>query len=162
VVVILLLAPLLFGCASKAFAGEIISGVANVHDGDTLKINGIDVRLWGIDAPEDGQRCAKAGSLWRCDDESTEALERFVGTRQLSCEKRRLDQRQRVVAVCSVEYQDVGSWMVQEGWALDFPRYSKGYYSPLQAEAEKAKRGLWQGEFDLPWEWRKERAGKRK
>jgi endonuclease YncB( thermonuclease family) len=44
--------------------------------------------------------------------------------------------------------------MVQQGWALAF-RSTKRYRAQ-QDEAEAAKRGLWAGTFELPWEWRDE------
>ncbi len=44
--------------------------------------------------------------------------------------------------------------MVREGWALDYGRYSKGRYAGEQESARSARRGLWSGEFTLPWEYR--------
>ena len=43
-----------------------VSGVARVTDGDTIKIEGIKIRLHGIDAPERKQTCEKNGGVWRC------------------------------------------------------------------------------------------------
>ena len=37
----------------------IISGIAEVVDGDTIKINSNKIRLFGIDAPEKKQKCRK-------------------------------------------------------------------------------------------------------
>ena len=37
----------------------IISGIAEVVDGDTIKINSNKIRLFGIDAPEKKQFCKK-------------------------------------------------------------------------------------------------------
>jgi len=36
---------------------KVISGKAKVIDGDTIKINKIKIRLFGIDAPEKNQIC---------------------------------------------------------------------------------------------------------
>nr|HIA87981.1 nuclease [Gammaproteobacteria bacterium] len=38
-----------------------VTGKAQVTDGDTVKIGNIRVRLHGIDAPEQKQKCWKAG-----------------------------------------------------------------------------------------------------
>ena len=38
---------------------KIISGIAKVIDGDTLKIENKKIRLFGIDAPEKKQLCQK-------------------------------------------------------------------------------------------------------
>ena len=42
---------------SLAKDDKTIFGEAKVIDGDTIKINGISVRLFGIDAPEKNQIC---------------------------------------------------------------------------------------------------------
>jgi endonuclease YncB( thermonuclease family) len=57
--------------------------------------------------------------------------------------------------VCSVEAQDIGAWLVRNGWALDYPDYSGGRYSHFEREAGAFKSGIWQGQFDKPWEWRR-------
>jgi len=38
---------------------KIISGIAKVTDGDTIKINEKKIRFFGIDAPEKKQKCSK-------------------------------------------------------------------------------------------------------
>jgi hypothetical protein len=46
---------------------------------------------------------------------------------------------------------DVAGWLVQHGVALDWPQYSKGAYAALQAKAQTARAGIWQGHFQEPW-----------
>ena len=43
-----------------------VTGSAQITDGDTVKIDGIRIRLHGIDAPEKNQHCQKLGQLWSC------------------------------------------------------------------------------------------------
>ena len=43
--------------------------------------------------------------------------------------------------------------MVLAGWALAYRQYSTDYVD-AEAEARKARRGLWRGTFAKPWEWR--------
>ena len=43
-----------------------VTGKAQVTDGDTVKIGGMRIRLLGIDAPEQKQKCWKAGQAWSC------------------------------------------------------------------------------------------------
>ena len=38
---------------------KIISGIAKVTDGDTIRIKGKKIRFFGIDAPEKKQKCKK-------------------------------------------------------------------------------------------------------
>ena len=60
----------------------------------------------------------------------------------------------RIVATCIV---DGARWMVRMGWAFDFARYSDGYYATEQVEAKAHRRGLWHGECEMPWDWRRSR-----
>ena len=43
----------------KSDEPKIISGIAKVIDGDTIKIENNKIRLFGIDAPENKQQCQK-------------------------------------------------------------------------------------------------------
>ena len=49
---------------------------------------------------------------------------------------------------------ELNAWLVSEGWALAYRRYSTDYVAEEQA-AKEARRGLWRGEFIAPWEWRR-------
>lgn len=62
--------------------------------------------------------------------------------------------RWEVLAVCRVCDIDIGAWLVLQGLALDYPRYSRRAYFRQQAQAQAASRGVWAGEFQRPWEWR--------
>jgi endonuclease YncB( thermonuclease family) len=134
---------------------RVMAGTASVIDGDTIEIHGRRIRLWGIDAPEGGQPCRVNGEPWRCGQKSALALSSYIGLRTVSCEQRDSDRYGRAVAVCSIgQTPDLGEWLVRSGWALDYPRYSRGAYSDAQREAARTRRGMWQGQFDKPWEWR--------
>jgi endonuclease YncB( thermonuclease family) len=56
-----------------------------VVDGDTLRIEGIPVRLNAIDAPEEDQLCQRDGRPWRCGDRSTEALRALADGHLMVC-----------------------------------------------------------------------------
>ena len=51
---------------------------------------------------------------------------------------------------------DMGAWMVSQGWAVAYRRFSKKYIK-LEEEAKIKNRGVWDGEFLMPWKWRKEK-----
>lgn len=134
--------------------GEI-EGRASVIDGDTIEIGGVRIRLWGVDAPEGKQRCYRRGKPWRCGTSSANGLAASVGTRTVTCTEKTRDRYGRIVATCKVGGEDIGAGLVSNGWALDYKRYSKGAYSFEQRQAEAERRGIWQGEFELPWKWRR-------
>jgi endonuclease YncB( thermonuclease family) len=64
------------------------------------------------------------------------------------------DRFARLVATCYQGNDDLAGWLVAQGLALDWPRYSGGTYADAQDVARRAERGLWQGAFVRPWEWR--------
>lgn len=137
-----------------------IVGRASVIDGDTIEIHGERIRLNGIDAPESRQLCHdKAGEPYRCGQVAAMALDDFLASsRPTSCYGVDHDRYRRLVANCfRADGESVAEWLVENGHALDWPRYSLGAYSSVQEAAKDAGKGVWRGRFDLPWEWRKAR-----
>lgn len=135
-------------------AASPLTGVASIVDGDTIEIHGQRIRLHGIDAPESRQLCTINGKPYRCGQKAALALSDFIGRRTVSCEQRDTDRYGRVVAVCSVAGKDLGAWMVSHGHALAYRKYSLDYV-PAEETAAAAKAGIWAGEFEAPWDWRK-------
>lgn len=131
-----------------------LSGAARVVDGDTLVLGSVRIRLHGIDAPESTQNCQAGGRFWACGREATWALARLVRGKPVSCEERDWDRYGRAVAVCGIAGQDLNAWMVAEGWAFAYRRYSRAYVAE-EARAQAAKRGIWRGEVVAPWDWRR-------
>jgi endonuclease YncB( thermonuclease family) len=150
-------AALALGLSHSALAqshGHTV-GQARTVDGDTIQIGTAHIRLWGIDAPETGQHCAAAsGVSYACGLESSTQLRQLILSAAIDCEHRTVDRYKRIVALCRVGKMDLGAEMVRAGWALAFVRYSSDYVSQEQ-EARAAKRGLWAGSFQAPWEWRR-------
>ncbi len=145
----------LLGAIPAEAAPDPIAGVATVRDGDTVEIHGRPIRLYGIDAPEGRQACHRDGRDWRCGQAAAHALADHIGRRPLSCQPRDTDRYGRPVAVCLVAGEDIGAWLVREGWALAYRRYGTDYVVDETA-ARAARRGIWSGTFTPPWEWREE------
>ena len=134
-----------------------ISGRAAVIDGDTIDIAGTRVRFNGIDAPESAQLCQNAkGKNYRCGQSAAKALEAWLaGSRPVTCTFVEWDRYGRFVGDCyRSDGSAVAAWLVSVGHAMDWARHSGGAYASYQDEARRAKRGIWQGEFQPPWEWR--------
>ena len=141
---------------SSTASRSALSGSARIVDGDTLDVAGARVRLRGIDAPESAQRCRASGRSWPCGREAARALASRIGNRTVACEERDRDRYGRVVAVCAVTGLDLNEWMVSQGWAFAYRRYSRDYVA-AEARARAARRGIWRGEVVAPWEWRRGR-----
>ena len=146
--------------ASIAQAHTSVVGVASVIDGDTIEIHGRRIRLFGVDAPESRQACVDAaGNAWLCGNRAAIALSDMIGRAIVHCEQRDRDRYRRIVAVCRKGREDLGRWMVGQGWAVASPRYSTDYIRDEDA-AHRAHRGIWAGRFDMPWDWRSGRRGR--
>jgi endonuclease YncB( thermonuclease family) len=139
---------------SPAHANTI--GRASVIDGDTIEIHGQRIRFHGIDAPEGRQACSVDGKAWRCGQQSALALSDLIGTKTVRCETKDKDRYQRLVSVCYLGTQSVNAWMVRNGWAVDYRQYSKGAYRAEEAQAKQERLGVWRGEFQMPWDWRRD------
>ena len=138
---------------NEAFAADL-SGRARVIDGDIIDIGGARVRLHGVDAPESAQGCLAGGERWPCGSRATRALAQRIDGRTVACAQRDRDRYGRIVAVCWQDGRDVNAWLVAEGWALAYRRYSRAYVDEESA-AKAARKGVWRGEFVAPWDWRR-------
>jgi endonuclease YncB( thermonuclease family) len=145
----------LLSLASSSFAREVvtITGRASIVDGDTVEIHGKRIRLFGIDAVESGQRCQKYGKPWLCGRDSAFALADKIGDEPITCSGDKFDRYRHLVARCALNGEDLGGWMVENGWAVALRRYSE-LYVEREARARERRVGLWSGEFQMPWEWR--------
>ncbi len=128
-------------------------------DGDTLRANGQRIRLNGIDAPELAQTCRDGqGRTWPCGRAAREQLASLVAQGGVTCTRRGEDRFGRMLATCSAAgIADIGEAMVRDGYAVNYGRYTSAY-AGAEREAGTARRGLWQGAFDNPEEWRHARS----
>src|ERR1017187_5922344 len=118
-------------CAAAAALGaDDLVGQATVIDGDTLEIHGTRIRVFGIDAPESDQLCRdEESNLYRCGQKASNVLFDFIARRPVECVEVDRDRYKRAVSVCTVGGTDIADWLVRNGLALDWPRYSKGGYA---------------------------------
>lgn len=137
----------------QAVAGDI-AGRASVIDGDTIEIHGQRIRLSGIDAIESRQRCTRADGPWACGRQSAFALAGLIGEAPIQCRSDGRDRYGRLLAVCFKGAEDINHWMVSQGWAVAYRRYSLAY-ADAESEAREKQRGIWAGSFEMPWDWRR-------
>ena len=151
-----------FFISLNAYA-EVIEGKALVIDGDTIKIKNNKIRLSGIDAPETNQSCKKIflsiqflsfNKKYPCGKISTKKLKKLLKNELILCKIENVDRYKRKLATCYKNKLNINSWLVRNGHALAYVRYSKKYILQ-EKEAARDKLGLWQGTFEKPWNWRK-------
>lgn len=132
--------------------------VVRVQDGDTLTVvrknlDLITVRLYGIDAPENGQAFGRQAARKL----SALANKKIV----LVEEVQKRDRYGRLVGIVKFEGRDLASEMLESGLAWVTPRYCTrkencgGYWAGVH-QARKSGLGLWRQPDQIPpWEWRK-------
>jgi len=140
-----------------------ITGFAKVVDGDTIKINSKKIRLYGIDAPEKKQKCKKTYLTisfmsftkdYMCGEVSTQKLIKKINKQKLNCNILDVDRYKRLIGECFKRNINLNSWMVSNGYAVAYRKYSKKYVSD-EINAKNKKLGIWQGKFEMPWDYRR-------
>lgn len=140
--------------SADGIGSDIIEGNAIVIDGDTIEIHGERIRLDAIDAPESRQTCLDAAEArYRCGQKSAFVLADIIERGIISCQFKGRDRYKRIIAVCFRGDTNLNAWMVAQGWAVAFRKYGNDYISQ-EDEARLARRGMWAGSFDMPWDWR--------
>lgn len=155
---ILLLAGLAFVAWSWLPAPAPAVPLVHIIDGDSLTVRQdkapLTIRLTGIDAVEYRQDCARGATRWPCGREARTALEKLAGRGPLRCEVAAKDRYDRTLAACRTapipDGIDLGAEMVRLGWAVA----TSDTYMVEEAEAQVKRRGIWQGDFMRPENWR--------
>ena len=134
-------------------------GKAEVIDGDTLRVEGVEADLWTIVAPPLDQTCHKDGQAWACGEASRANLEKLIDGRRVACRPEGPpspdDHWQGLCFVsdtpcaengggqCESDLTSLNLAQVEQGWASDF----EGQYSDSEAVARERKAGLWASDF---------------
>jgi micrococcal nuclease len=137
-----------------AKGSELVCTVSKVYDGDTVTTRCEDgklsIRVFGIDAPEMGQK------PWG--EQSRQQLQALLPKDSVRLAVKDIDRYDRVVAQLYAGDQDLGLEMVRQGRAVVYAQYNRSpAYREAQAQAKWQRRGVWStpGAQQTPWEWRK-------
>ncbi|MDC0851068.1 thermonuclease family protein [Candidatus Pelagibacter sp.] len=131
-----------------------------VVDGDTIHLDGIKVRFSGIDTPESyyrgkRQQCTFEKVKVYCGYWAKIVLIEKIGNNKVTCIKEeKPDQYNRVLAECFVNNESLSKYLVRSGFAFAYRKYSKKFIEDEEF-AKANKLGLWQTEFEFPWDYRK-------
>ena len=139
---------------------NITKGEAVVVDGDTVKIKSEKIRFGGIDAPESyykgkEQTCIEDNKKVFCGQVSKEKLIEKIGNNSINCKiEKNKDKYKRSIGECFIKEESLSVFMVRNGYAFDWPYYSKGKFAKDQEYAKINKLGFWNMKFEYPWEWK--------
>ena len=141
------------------FFGILIFSSANsdlliVTDGDTIRIGDERIRFSGIDAPEIKQTCIYQEIEFKCGEFSKNLLIEKISNQEVSCIRESTDQYGRTLAECFVGKESLSSYLVREGYAFAYRKYSNKFI--LDEEYAQSKgNGMWSMDFMFPWDFRK-------
>ena len=139
---------------------DVKSVEVKVIDGDTINLDGKKIRFGGIDAPESNYRGKKQTCILNneevfCGQLSKDKLIEKIGNNRLNCKiEKKKDKYKRLVGECFIKDESLSVFMVRNGYAFDWPYYSKGKFASDQEYAKINKLGFWNMNFEYPWKWR--------
>lgn len=141
---------ILFLFSSKCFAD--IQPI--IIDGDTIRIGEERIRFSGIDAPEINQTCISEGVEVFCGKISKSLLVDKTSLEQVKCISEGKDQYNRTLAECFVNGESLSRYLVRQGYAFAYRKYSKKFIKD-EDYARNKKFGMWAMKFDYPWDYRR-------
>ena len=125
-----------------------------VTDGDTIRIGEERIRFSGIDAPEMKQTCLYQEIEFNCGEFSKNLLIEKITDQEVSCIRESKDQYGRTLAECFVGKESLSSYLVREGYAFAYRKYSDKFIADEEYAQSKGN-GMWSMEFLFPWDFRK-------
>ena len=125
-----------------------------VTDGDTIRIGEERIRFSGIDAPELKQTCLYQEIEFNCGEYSKNLLIEKISNQEVNCIRESKDQYGRTLAECFVGTESLSSYLVREGYAFAYRKYSDKFIADEEYAQSKGN-GMWSMEFLFPWDFRK-------
>ena len=133
---------------------DVKSFEVKVIDGDTIHLNGQKIRFSGIDTPELKQTCSIDEKINFCGIEAKKLLIKKIGNNEVKCIPEGKDQYKRILAECFVNNESLSSFLVKQGYAFAYRKYSKKFIKD-EEYAKINKLGMWSMKFEYPWDYRK-------
>jgi endonuclease YncB( thermonuclease family) len=156
--------------ATNPASAHSVTGGAQVIDGDTLVVQGVRLRLEGIDAPETRQTCQDTRTRLpiQCGALAAEALRRLIADQAITCHLLRRDRYGRFIARCHVTGRmggnlpigrDLSAGMVASGWAVAYMAEARPDLGVAEQAARLRGLGLWATRFERPEDYRRSARG---
>ena len=133
---------------------DVKSYEIKIIDGDTIHLNNEKIRFTGIDTPELKQTCNKNSEIIYCGIKAKQLLIDKIGKNKVTCIREGKDRYKRTLAECFVNDLSLSKFLVREGYAFAYRKYSKKFIND-EDFARKKQIGMWSMKFEYPWDWRK-------
>lgn len=105
----------------------------------TFEAMGYKVSIADVEAIDPGATCDFGGTSWPCGARAMLAFRYWMRGRAPACAVPPENERYPVSALCMLGRQDVGAWLVANGWARARPG---GAYEKAESVARKARMGI--------------------
>ncbi len=139
------------GSGRADFPFEIV-GRARITDADGINVNGREIRLAGLDAPEYGQPAVIHGRTVNHGGIIKHRLIKLIGGKKVRAVITDVDKYHRLIGTVYLGETDINGYMVKSGWAV--AAYGN-QYNRQQAFAKKNRAGMWNYDsFHDPRTWR--------
>jgi len=135
------------------FSNNLFASHVTVIDGDTIRLGDVKIRFSGIDAPEINQTCVASEGKVACGKISKDILIAKVTNNKISCSDEGKDVYGRILGECFVNGESLSSYLVREGFAFAYRKYSNKYIQD-EEYAKFNNLGMWSMEFEYPWDYR--------
>ena len=106
---------------------DVKSYEIKIIDGDTIHLNNEKIRFTGIDTPELKQTCKKNSEIIYCGIEARQLLIDKIGKDKVICVREGKDRYKRTLAECFVNDLSLSRYLVREGYAFAYRKYSKKF-----------------------------------
>ena len=100
------------------------------------------------------QICKVNNTNIKCGLLSKKKLVQKIGNKKVRCQKEAIDRYKRVVAECFVNDESLSKYLVKNGYAFAYRKYSKKFVED-ENYAKENKLGLWSMDFQYPWDYRR-------
>ncbi len=122
----IMLKPLTYGIFALALAAGAgsafgISSYAYVGGDGSLRIKGRTFRLHGLFIPPTAYTCQRFTTPFTCSSQVNIALDFKIGSKFVRCDTVAMNPDGTESAYCSVDGEDLGAYLLSEGWALALP-----------------------------------------
>lgn len=111
-----------------------------------IEAEGYSVAVWGIDIVERDETCTDGGKSWACGIRARTAFRAFLRGRAVVCTVPPEGGRHLIAAECRVGNQDIGQWLIENGWAR---AAENGPYVEAGDKARAARKGIFGPAPDL-------------
>ena len=105
-----------------------------------IEAKGLRVAISGVAKVDSGESCSFEGKDWHCGVRARTEFRSFLRSRAVVCDVPADVSQGEVLAKCRIGKQDVGEWLVANGWAKAEPG---GAYADIGKKAKAEKKGIY-------------------